>query len=223
MAVRRLTRSVTHTDDATCPGSSGLHPLRCSHSACRECYLRVLYSIDCLSAAMVLSFSDFTPVEWLLAISVAGTFIGHGCIALGGGEPKWYSYLAVASIGPSIGRTLMPLIGALDVALGLASILYPHPAVLAYAAVWGAATAVMRPLAGESVWAAVERTGNSLPAAALMWLTAEHEQKGGGYYYALVTAVMAMMLASVTLLLRQTSVLAEGKEQPAAAKAYKSK
>ena len=158
---------------------------------------------------MVLSFSDFTAVEWILAVSIAGTFIGHGCIALGGGEPKWYSYLAVASIGPSIGRTLMRLIGALDVAVGLAAILYPHPLILAYAAVWGAATAIMRPLAGESVWGAVERTGNSLPAAALMWLVAEQNVKGGGYYYTMVTAVMAMLLAAFTLLLRQTGALAE--------------
>ena len=158
---------------------------------------------------MVLSFSDFTPVQLILAISIAGTFIGHGCIALAGGEPKWYSYLAVASIGPTIGRTLMRAIGALDVAVGLAAVLYPHSVVLAYAAVWGAATAIMRPLAGESVWAAVERTGNSLPAVALMWMVAEQEEKGGGYYYTVVTIVMAMVLAAVTLLLRQTGVLAE--------------
>ena len=103
----------------------------------------------------------------------------------------------------------MRLIGAVDVAVGVAAILYPHPALLAYAAVWGAATAIMRPLAGESVWAAVERTGNSLPAVALMWLVAEQQEKGGGYYYAVVTLVMAMMLAAVTLLLRQSRVLAE--------------
>lgn len=172
---------------------------------------------------MVLSTSDFTPVHWLLATSIAGTFIGHGCIALAGGEPKWYSYLAVASIGPSIGRTLMRLIGALDVAVGVAAILYPHPLILAYAAVWGAATAVMRPLAGESVWAAVERTGNSLPAVALMWMAAEETAKGGGYYYGVVTVVMAMLLAAVTLLLRQTGVLAEAGQTAAVKSANKSR
>ena len=172
--------------------------------------------------AMVLSISEFTVVEWLLAVSIAGTYIGHGSIALGGGEPKWYSYLAVAAIGPSVGRTLMPLIGALDVAVGFAALLYPHPFILAYAAVWGAATAIMRPLAGESVWAAVERTGNSLPAVALMWLVAERQQKGGGYYFGMVTIVLAMMLAAVTLLLRQTGFLAE-RRQGAVKVANKSK
>ena len=158
---------------------------------------------------MVVSYSDFGVVEWLLAVSVAGTFLGHGSIALAGGEPKWYSYLAVAAIGPTTGATLMRLIGALDVAVGLAAFFYPHPALLAYAAVWGAATAVMRPLAGETVWAAVERTGNSLPALALMYSVAEREQKGGGYYYGMVALVMAMGLAAATLLLRQTGALAE--------------
>jgi len=158
---------------------------------------------------MTPSFSDFTAIEWILAISIAGTYIGHGSIAPAGGEPKWYSYLAVAAIGPTIGRTMMRMIGVLDIAVGVAAILYPHPLVLAYAAVWGAATAIMRPLAGESVWAAVERTGNSLPAVALMWLIAEQQQKGGAYYYGMVSAVMAMLLAALTLLLRQTQLLAE--------------
>ena len=220
MAQTVATLSLTSHEPLSNPLPNNATTLPASHSC--PSHLCAFSPLQPHHQTMVLSYSDFTAVEWILAISIAGTFIGHGSIALSGGEPKWYTYLQVAAINPTTGRTLMPLIGALDVAVGIAAVVWPHPLILAWAAVWGAATAVMRPLAGETVWAAVERTGNSLPAVALMWMVAEREEKGGAYYYGMVVGVMAMMLAAVTLLLRQTGLLA-GTGQPAAKVVNKSK
>jgi hypothetical protein len=54
----------------------------------------------------------------------------------------------------------MPLIGALDVAMAVLILVLPIRAVILYMAAWGLWTALLRPLAGESVWEAVERAGN---------------------------------------------------------------
>lgn len=45
------------------------------------------------------------------------------------------------------------------------------PLVYAWAFVWGLSTAVMRPLAGESIFGLIERTGNFCPALALLFMS----------------------------------------------------
>src|ERR1035438_5437365 len=65
----------------------------------------------------------------------------------------------------------MPLIGAVDIAVGTAVLLYAARGALLYAALWGLWTALLRPLAGESAWEAVERAGN-LGAASALYLMA---------------------------------------------------
>ena len=116
-------------------------------------------------------------------------------------------YLATAGIGRTITPTLLPLIGAMDIALGVAVVLYPHPLLLAWAVVWALAAAAMRPLSGESAWTAVEMSGNWLPALALLWDTTASE--GTTYQWMLTTVVLLMLLVAATLLLRQTGLLAD--------------
>ena len=55
---------------------------------------------------------------------------------------------------------LMPVVGVFDVALGLVALFRPVAGVMLYAAAWGLWTALLRPLAGEPAWEAVERAGN---------------------------------------------------------------
>lgn len=63
---------------------------------------------------------------------------------------------------------LMPVVGSVDIAVGILALLTPRPAVLAYAAAWALLTALLRPLAGESVFEALERAGNyGIPLAFL--------------------------------------------------------
>jgi uncharacterized membrane protein YphA (DoxX/SURF4 family) len=99
------------------------------------------------------------PVFWILRIGVAMEFIGHGVLGLGH-PPAWASYFGVVGIGHESAYALMPWVGAFDIAMAAAVLFYPIRAVIWYMAIWGLWTALLRPLAGESVWEAVERAGN---------------------------------------------------------------
>lgn len=66
----------------------------------------------------------------------------------------------------------MPMIGLMDILVGcLCMLTNAFPLVYAWAFVWGVSTAVMRPLAGESIFGLIERTGNFCPALALLSLS----------------------------------------------------
>jgi hypothetical protein len=103
----------------------------------------------------------------MLRVGAFLCFVGHGAFGI---MPKnaWLPYFAVANIGPDTAYRLMPLIGALDISMGLFALFTPRPAVLYWMFAWAVWTALLRPLAGESVWEAVERAGNyGVPAALL--------------------------------------------------------
>jgi len=87
-------------------------------------------------------------IHWILRIAVAGEFIGHGAFGILGKE-AWLAYYDVFGISAATGRDLMPLTGALDIALGVLVLVYPVRAALLYMACWGLFTAALRPLAGE--------------------------------------------------------------------------
>lgn len=100
-------------------------------------------------------------------------------------------------------------VGVLDIALAVAvALLHPVPVVHAWCFVWGLATAAMRPLAGESIHQFIERSGNFLPALALLWI--ECQSKPGSFEYHLMlsgVAIAGMIL--VSLFLRVTGLLAD--------------
>ncbi len=96
-------------------------------------------------------------------------FIGHGALGVGR-VAAWSSYFGVMGLPRDTAMALMPVVGAMDIALGLIALLYPARGALLYLAAWGLFTALMRPLAGESPWEAVERAGNFGAAAALYLL-----------------------------------------------------
>ena len=104
-------------------------------------------------------------LEWIFRIGVAGCFIGHGAFGIIGKE-AWLPYFAVAHIPESWAWTLMPVVGGVDIAMGVLALVAPRPAILAYMVFWAAWTALLRPLAGESVFETLERAGNyGLPLA----------------------------------------------------------
>jgi hypothetical protein len=72
----------------------------------------------------------------------------------------WTSYFAVAGIGRETALHLMPAVGAFDVAMALLVLIRPIRGMVLYMAIWCVCTALLRPLAGESFWEAVERAGN---------------------------------------------------------------
>ena len=111
---------------------------------------------------------------WVLRIGVAMEAIGHGSLGLGR-QAAWAPYFAVIGIHQDLAMSLMPVVGALDIGFGLLALFYPARGAVLYFAVWGLCTALLRPLAGESVWEAVERAGN-VGAPLALWLLI----RGGG-------------------------------------------
>ena len=108
-------------------------------------------------------------LHWILRIATASTFIGHGAFGIRGKE-AWLEYYAIFAIPAQLGTDLMPLTGAVDIALGILVLFVPMRSVLLYMAVWGLFTATLRPLAGQGVLELVERSYNFGPALALLLL-----------------------------------------------------
>jgi hypothetical protein len=102
---------------------------------------------------------EWNRVHWVLRVGVAACFIGHGAFGIIT-KASWLPFFAFAGIGPDAAYRLMPVIGAVDVTLGVIALVSPRPALLLYMAVWSFFTAALRPLTGDHVWEMVERAGN---------------------------------------------------------------
>jgi hypothetical protein len=95
-------------------------------------------------------------------------FIGHGAFGFIT-KPTWVNYFGVVGIDEAWSYRLMPVVGLVDVLVGLLTLLSPRRAVLAYMTFWGLWTAVLRPLSGESFFETLERAGNyGVPMAMLL-------------------------------------------------------
>lgn len=107
-------------------------------------------------------------LHWIFRISLAMCFIGHGAFGIIT-KAEWLPYFEVASIGPEWGYRLMPLIGTMDISMGILILFYPLRAPMLYMAGWAVWTALLRPLAGEGIWEFFERAGNyGIPIVFLM-------------------------------------------------------
>jgi hypothetical protein len=98
-------------------------------------------------------------IFWVLRVGTAMDFIGHGVLGISR-VALWTSYFAVVGIHRDTALALMPLVGAFDVALGLLALFRPVAGAMLYCAAWSLWTALLRPLAGEPAWEAIERAGN---------------------------------------------------------------
>ena len=106
-------------------------------------------------------------------------FIGHGAFGIIT-KPIWYNYFAVFGIGHDVAYRLMPLVGGIDILLGLALLLYPIRAIAAWLVVWGLITASLRPLSGEPFAEMIERAGNYGAPLALLLLAQAGPAMGTG-------------------------------------------
>ena len=113
--------------------------------------------------------NDITARIWIvLRIGAALCFIGHGAFGLLRKE-AWLPFFALVGLGPEVAHYLMPLVGAVDIAVGILAIVSPRPILFAYMAVWAIWTAALRPLTGDSVAEFTERAGNyGVPLALLL-------------------------------------------------------
>jgi hypothetical protein len=107
-------------------------------------------------------------LEWIFRIAVGAEFIGHGAFGIIT-KKAWVAYFGVVGISEPWAWKLMPLVGTVDILLGLSILFRPCRAALLYMTVWGFWTALLRPLSGEPVWETLERAGNyGVPLAFLL-------------------------------------------------------
>jgi hypothetical protein len=113
---------------------------------------------------------DATVLHWILRVAVAGCFIGHGAFGIIT-KAAWLPYFAIWGIPEAWAWKLMPMIGAVDITVGVLTLFQPTRAIVLYMMVWGLQTACLRPLAGQGVWELLERAGNyGVPLAFLVLL-----------------------------------------------------
>ena len=97
-------------------------------------------------------------------------FIGHGAFGIIT-KSIWCNYFAVFGIGHDLAYRMMPVLGSVDIVLGLSLLFYPTRAVLVWLVGWGSVTALLRPLSGESAGELIERAGNYGAPLALLLLS----------------------------------------------------
>jgi len=107
-------------------------------------------------------------IHWILRLGAAACFIGHGAFGIIT-KAAWVPYFGVVGIGSSTAYTLMPLVGTVDILMGVAVLFSPRPFILMYMVVWAGWTALLRPLTGEPFFETLERAGNyGVPLAMLL-------------------------------------------------------
>ena len=108
-------------------------------------------------------------IEWVLRIAVAGEFLGHGVFALQGRQVwvEWFSIFGISNAQTA--TTILWFIGLLDVSLAILILIKPIRLAILWMAFWGFWTALMRPIAGDSIFEFVERWANwGAPLALLL-------------------------------------------------------
>ena len=109
-------------------------------------------------------------LHYTLRFASAMCFIGHGAFGIIT-KPIWANYFAVFGIGHDMAYNLMPVVGVLDILMGISLLFYPTRAILLWLVVWGFITALCRPLSGEHFAETIERAGNYGAPLALLILS----------------------------------------------------
>jgi hypothetical protein len=116
-------------------------------------------------------------LQWLLRLGVFTEFVGHGACGVHC-KAAWLPYFQVFAIPEAVAWKLMPVVGAVDIALGTMALLSPRRALLLYMAIWGCFTALLRPAAGQGGWEFIERAYNyGVPVMLLLLLGSGQDRK----------------------------------------------
>ena len=111
---------------------------------------------------------DFSPgglaepaqkIHYILRVASAMCFIGHGAFGIIT-KAVWCNYFAVFGIGHDMAYHLMPVVGSIDILLGVSLLANPTRIVLSWLVLWAIVTASLRPLSGEPFGEFIERAGN---------------------------------------------------------------
>lgn len=114
-----------------------------------------------------------SKTELLLRFGISGMFLGHGVVALLV-EERWIPYFSVVGLGREVAVTLLPLIGMMDILISFIILYKPTKPLLIWCTILTVITTLIRPLSGESIWEAIQRTGNWILPLALLYL---HQEK----------------------------------------------
>ncbi len=128
-------------------------------------------SITPVAESSVAARAWSVPAElpyWILRVGAALCFIGHGAFGFIT-KAAWIPYFAVGGIPEAWAWRLMPLVGAVDVTVGMMVLFAPRRFALGYMTLWALWTALLRPLSGEPFFETIERAGNyGVPFALLL-------------------------------------------------------
>jgi hypothetical protein len=103
--------------------------------------------------------NNTNKIHYTLRVASAMCFIGHGAFGIIT-KPIWCNYFALFGMDKITSFRLMPILGTVDIVLGLVLLFKPVRAIAAWLIVWGIITALCRPLSGESFAEFIERAGN---------------------------------------------------------------
>ena len=117
-----------------------------------------------------MKFSHEQRMYYTLRIAAAMCFIGHGSFGIIT-KPIWSNYFGVFGIAPATSYHLMPIVGSIDILMGIIILFYPVRAIIMWLVIWGAITALLRPLSGEPFAEFIERAGNFGAPLALIILS----------------------------------------------------
>ncbi|HEY4325538.1 MAG TPA: hypothetical protein VGN20_16200 [Mucilaginibacter sp.] len=125
-----------------------------------------------------------TKIYYTLRFASAMCFIGHGSFGIIT-KHIWCNYFAVFGIGHDAAYHLMPVLGVVDILMGISLLVYPTRAILLWLVTWGVITALLRPLSGESFAETIERAGNyGVPIALLILCGIDRKNINGWFKYA---------------------------------------
>ena len=112
---------------------------------------------------------DNNKIYFTMRFAAAMCFIGHGAFGIIT-KPIWCNYFGVVGIDTVTSYKLMPIVGTMDIVMGISLLFYPTKAAAWWLVIWGFATAMMRPLSGEPFAELIERAGNfGVPLALLLF------------------------------------------------------
>lgn len=150
-----------------------------------------------------------SSLHWILRIAVFMCFVGHGAFGIMT-KAAWLPYYGVLAVPENLAWRTMPIVGTMDIMIGILALLSPFRGLLLYGAAWCLFTALLRPLAGQGIWETLERAGNyGVPLAFLAM--AGWGRSWRGWFEPIgpreLTALDAARLARVSTILRLTTGL----------------
>lgn len=110
-------------------------------------------------------------LQWVLRVTTALCFIGHGAWGVIT-KAGWVPLFTAVGIPEDIAWQLMPVIGVVDIIAGLSILVYPTRVILVWMLLWATWTALLRPISGTpGPWEFFERAGNIAPPLMLLVLS----------------------------------------------------